>query len=1004
MKNTIKKLFLAFLFLSGWHYIAAQPASSAPTPTHDAADAVSLFSAHYTTVGKGPEPQSWGGDAVTKTTISGTSDEILRSSNGSAVIYTSGWTAQKKGYVHLDVYSETGGAFSFGLGVSFSNVLTWLSDFAWPVLPAKQWVGIDVPVIEFVKAGLDDAVNIQGLKFSGKGTYYVDNIYAYGEKEIYVESADIPAAPAPAHNADGVKSVFSDSYEASQKGLKPQTFGGIVAKIMPYKSKPEENVLKLEGLGTSLSTIDTWKIADRNYIHIDVYYAGGGDGSFSFGMNATDWSGNNIKTPSSDYTWPAVTQGQWVSMEVPVALFSDAGLNLNQITQIKFFGSGNFYIDNLYAYSDLVAIVPPTTVPSFTLDPSNVISIFCEQYEEPGYQDSELGMTDLDSNGNLMYYGQNANQAREYTEIVPGNKSIYLTHWNDYPFKIHKNSTTMDLSNMDYLHVSVYQMGELDIFNKPVTVTFWMHDNDGKNVTKDVASVQMRRGEWVSVSIPLCYFRDKLDLSNAYVLRLRQGGYPEMDVYVDNIFAYKGEPIGSVAADCDPIVECDNIVFDETAGELPPATDHFLGVNLASASGGTNPGILGTNYKYPTNKDLQYFKAKGMRLIRLPFRWKRIQAELGGELTAKDIDEMKRVIAEAERLGMWVMPDMHDYCEYSIDKKLYVIGMEGYYEWREAAGTWGKWVDTPGESVVSREMYADVWKKLATVFSQYSNIWGYDLMNEPKSIDINILKNNYQACIDAIRTVDTKAAIVVEGKNYASAQNWPTQSDALKDLTDPIGNNIIYQAHTYFDKDNSGTYKNGYDTEVGTNTDVYKQRLDPFVNWLETNGKKGMLGEFGVPYIGSENSDERYMDLIDNVFKYLKEKQLTATYWTGGSFYEAYQLTIQPDKEWCKEKSTMKIMEPYIKDFHTGLKDVNAGKESNVIVYPNAVIDNVNIQSVKGIRKISVYNMLGGLVIEREVNNDTFYVMGLNQLDRGNYLLKVQTEDNVPTTHKIVKF
>ena len=57
-------------------------------------------------------------------------------------------------------------------------------------------------------------------------------------------------------------------------------------------------------------------------------------------------------------------------------------------------------------------------------------------------------MTDVDAEGNPMNYGQNADQTREFVEIVPGNQTIHLMNWNDYPFKIHKNSTTTEKSTM----------------------------------------------------------------------------------------------------------------------------------------------------------------------------------------------------------------------------------------------------------------------------------------------------------------------------------------------------------------------------------------------------------------------------------------------------------------------------------------------------------------------------------------------------------------------------
>src|SRR5690606_32107217 len=101
----------------------------------------------------------------------------------------------------------------------------------------------------------------------------------------------------------------------------------------------------------------------------------------------------------------------------------------------------------------------------------------------------------------------------------------------------------------------------------------------------------------------------------------------------------------------------------------------FLGVNLSTGSGGAVPGVYGTAYSYPTFEDLHYFKSKGVRLIRLPFKWERVQHEVGGPLNVEqDLMELNKVIAEAERIGMYVMPDMHNYCRRIVNGTKYKFG------------------------------------------------------------------------------------------------------------------------------------------------------------------------------------------------------------------------------------------------------------------------------------------------------------------------------------------
>lgn len=75
-------------------------------------------------------------------------------------------------------------------------------------------------------------------------------------------------------------------------------------------------------------------------------------------------------------------------------------------------------------------------------------------------------------------------------------------------------------------------------------------------------------------------------------------------------------------------------------GDEPQPTKQtaYFGVNLSGAEfGNVYPGVDGTHYGYPTEKDLDYFKAKGLYLVRFPFRWERIQPTMNGELNATEL-------------------------------------------------------------------------------------------------------------------------------------------------------------------------------------------------------------------------------------------------------------------------------------------------------------------------------------------------------------------------------
>lgn len=449
-----------------------------------------------------------------------------------------------------------------------------------------------------------------------------------------------------------------------------------------------------------------------------------------------------------------------------------------------------------------------------------------------------------------------------------------------------------DVSSKGYFHIDVFTPvdGKLETIN--FGFQYW---STGQHYDEDWYT--LTPGQWKSIDIPLWHFGD-FDFSKCNVLRVRGAGKTAATkVYIDNIFFY-GEPSSQGSIDeYEPIQ-------DDSSGELPDMNTPMLGVNLASASGGKVPGSFGQDYIYPRFQDLYYFKAKGVRLIRFPFRANRVLHNLDdveldyADGNKSDIAAMKAVVDEAERLGIWVMLDAHDYSERTIDGIQHKLG----------------------DDVYTNEKFARMWKMIAEAFKDNKNIWGYDLQNEPKSNTATLLAA-YQPTINAIREVDQNAFIVLEGCNWASAYQWSipaTDSSSnlpLLDLVDPQ-DKLVFQAHCYFDKDNSGTYQGSYDA-IATNLEGMKSRLKPFYETMKAHGKRGILGEFGVPYNGATNSDPRYMELLDATFDWIIQYNQWATYWCGGAMYENYVLSCQPDKStlygnYAIEKSTIKVIEKYI--------------------------------------------------------------------------------------------
>jgi endoglucanase len=292
-----------------------------------------------------------------------------------------------------------------------------------------------------------------------------------------------------------------------------------------------------------------------------------------------------------------------------------------------------------------------------------------------------------------------------------------------------------------------------------------------------------------------------------------------------------------------------------------------FGINICGAEfeEKTIPGVLNKDYAYPSENDIEYFYQQGFQLMTIPFKWERIQNSPGGELDQLNIDEIKRVLLYCGPRNIKVILSMHNFGRYRIGDIDYIVGC----------------------STVTRKHFADFWIKLAKELINFKNIYGYEIMCEPHDMGGFDWYTTAQEGITAIRTVDKKNSIIISGDNYANAELWRQYSDDLKNLVDPF-NNIIYDAHCYFDKNYSGRYNESYDS---SNANEYTGvlRIMPFVRWLKDHNKRGTVGEYGVP-----DNDLRWFKLLDNFLKYLSENNINGCYWAAGSRWDKYPLSVQP--------------------------------------------------------------------------------------------------------------
>jgi len=261
------------------------------------------------------------------------------------------------------------------------------------------------------------------------------------------------------------------------------------------------------------------------------------------------------------------------------------------------------------------------------------------------------------------------------------------------------------------------------------------------------------------------------------------------------------------------------------------AVDFRFGVNLAGAEhdGRNLPGEYVTHYEYPGADVIGAYAAAGCTLVRLPFRWERLQRRLFSDLDLGERQRLTAAVDAARANGLAVVLDPHNYA--------------GYRLWYRDGET-----HKIGSAAVPVAAFADFWSRLAAPFAGDPGVL-FGLMNEPQGIAIEPWRDAAQAAIDAIRGAGAGNPVLVPSNDWTGGHTWfrDDKHRVLETLRDPAGR-LAWEAHQYLDGDNSGTHPTVVRPAIGP------ERLDRLTAWARARGERVFLGETNA---GDRNALDR---------------------------------------------------------------------------------------------------------------------------------------------------
>jgi endoglucanase len=292
--------------------------------------------------------------------------------------------------------------------------------------------------------------------------------------------------------------------------------------------------------------------------------------------------------------------------------------------------------------------------------------------------------------------------------------------------------------------------------------------------------------------------------------------------------------------------------------------ERLTGVNMSGAEFNSSklPGTPYKDYTFPTEAELTYVAAKGANVIRLPFRWERVQPTAMGPLASAELKRIQGTVASAYSKGLCVILDVHNYAKY--------------------------YSQTLNGDAALQNAFVDLWLRLALVFNDPKQT-AFGLMNEPSYLPREEWASLAKRTLKELRYAGSTNMVFLAGGHWSGLHDWFSPSAGMSnaklfgDIKDPLKRTIL-EVHQYADKDFSGS---GNTCRAANEFNAFFTRV---TEWAKANDQKMFLGEFGMP----QNAEcllalERFLSLMT------EPEWKGWTYWAAGGWWGKYPLAVNTD-------------------------------------------------------------------------------------------------------------
>ncbi|UCE68569.1 MAG: hypothetical protein JSW57_08920 [Flavobacteriaceae bacterium] len=327
------------------------PTQAAPDPIQAQANVINMFSNVYTQdVAVSSWRSDWSTSTLTDIQINGNdTKEYIDADFVGVEFYGSAVDATAMDFFHVDVWTPNATTFRVKL-VDLGGASATEGEIAFEGIAQGEWVSLDIPMEDFVNAGMSAVNSIQQLIFSGLPTgtfdFYVDNVYFYKVPPTSPQTA----APDPTEAQVDVINMYSDVFTQDvavsswRSDWSTSTLTDIQVDGNNTKEYIDADFVGVEFYG---DPVDATNMA---FFHVDIWTPN----ATTFRVKLVDLGG--ATGTEAEIAFEGIAQGEWVSLDIPMSQFVDGGMTaISSIQQLIFSGlptgTFDFYIDNVYFHN-----------------------------------------------------------------------------------------------------------------------------------------------------------------------------------------------------------------------------------------------------------------------------------------------------------------------------------------------------------------------------------------------------------------------------------------------------------------------------------------------------------------------------------------------------------------------------------------------------------------------------------------------------------------------------